>query len=387
MESVGHKGDLQITYNDNGTDRELAYYMAGNYDGYNDAGIALWTPNRSRKYSLDLRSFDDHQLVTIDAPYYPVDGSGNPQPIANNALMASGNIAVDPRIVHTTGNEAIAGSKTFQDGINIGKSFLITNKTFIAYDCQTNFRRGVWEWYDKKDGVDSMIASDTVSGQYGQGYNMREFKVYNLDRSTAYGLAILAYADHCALLTNPYYPVDGSGNPQALTANALMASGNIAVDPRIVHTTGNETVAGIKQGDFRGRTWPAPAPTTAGKWLRYADLGDSGSVPLIQMVSQTANNGIAYGLAFVGGGGTYARFVGIINKCFIGYMTKVVAVKDPTTNHNEIWIYVGTVNETKALELSVLRPYASYPPSVTFPQTEHDALPEGARTEQILGVQ
>ena len=220
--------------------------FSGNEFNYGGFSIRQSTPNRSAVYSLGVRAYADHMLVMESATFYPVDGQGNPQALTANALVTSGNVAVDPRLVHTSGIETIAGAKTFTSGLTIDNGFLVTNKTHVGYDYQTNYRRGVWEWYDKKDGADSMIASDTVSGQYGAGYNMRELKVYNLDRSTAYGLSILAYADHCAVLTNPYYPVDGSGNPQALTTNAVMTSGNVAVDPRIVHTTGNETVAGTK---------------------------------------------------------------------------------------------------------------------------------------------
>ena len=184
--------------------------------------------------------------------HLPVDSGGNhlaptPQEAINSSMLA-----VDPRVVHTTGNESIAGAKTFKDAITVDSQYLQINKQKIGYDYQTPFRRAVWEFYDKKDNAESMIASDTVMGQYPT-LNSREFKVFNPERTVGYGLTIASYADHCALLTNPYYPVDGSGNPQALTTNALVTSGNVAVDPRIVHTTGAETVAGNKT--FTGYTF------------------------------------------------------------------------------------------------------------------------------------
>lgn len=76
-------------------------------------------------------SFDGNILgITKDAsgdyipwtvPYLPEDENENPLAPPNDVIMTSANIGVDPRIVHTTGNEEIAGNKLFSGTINIPK--------------------------------------------------------------------------------------------------------------------------------------------------------------------------------------------------------------------------------------------------------------------------
>ena len=50
-------------------------------------------------------------------PYLPEDANENPLAPPNDTIMTSANIAVDPRIVHTTGNEIIAGNKNFNNSV------------------------------------------------------------------------------------------------------------------------------------------------------------------------------------------------------------------------------------------------------------------------------
>ena len=281
MESVGHKGDLQITYNDNGTDRELAYYMAGNYDGYNDAGVAVWTPDRSRKYSLDSRAFNDHQLITIDSPYYPVDGSGNPQPLAANALMASGSIAVDPRIVHTTGTETVAGNKTITGYLTAHSS-----RPELAFWSTVENTTDAWKtyvrWADTKNGEASIYAS--LEGRANSDYTVQVLRLTKPDRSGAFVTEVKSLSDHMEFSYPAYYPVDGQSNPIPLGNNLIMTSGNISVDPRIVHTTGNEVVAGTKTFtngiDAYPQNWHHTSKTgmTVGQYAVFAEITALNSV-------------------------------------------------------------------------------------------------------------
>ena len=64
---------------------------------------------------IGLTKDDDDNIIPIADPYIPMDESDNPLAPANNVIMTSGNIAVDPRLVHTTGNEIITGTKTFNN--------------------------------------------------------------------------------------------------------------------------------------------------------------------------------------------------------------------------------------------------------------------------------
>ena len=66
---------------------------------------------------IGLTKDDDDNVIPVADPYIPMDDDDNPLAPANNVLMTSGNIAVDPRIVHRTGNEIIAGEKTFTSAL------------------------------------------------------------------------------------------------------------------------------------------------------------------------------------------------------------------------------------------------------------------------------
>ena len=58
-------------------------------------------------------SVDGENIIPVTEPYLPEDENENPLAPPNDTIMTSANIAVDPRIVHTTGNETISGNKTF----------------------------------------------------------------------------------------------------------------------------------------------------------------------------------------------------------------------------------------------------------------------------------
>ena len=180
-------------------------------------------------------------------------------------------LAVDSGVVHKTGNETVAGNKIFTASLSINGDARQHITSAREYD--VNFQRSQTDWVDKKDGEDSVIASDKVLGVYSNGYNERQIIIANPERTSSKTFGFRAYSNYQLAMVTPYYPVDGSGNPQALTANALVASGNIAVDPRIVHTTGNETIAGNKTfsgtATFNGHIATIPFTSASGaQWRR-----------------------------------------------------------------------------------------------------------------------
>ena len=67
---------------------------------------------------LGLIKDSSGDYIPQTVPYLPEDENENPLAPPNDTIMTSANIAVDPRIVHTTGNETINGIKTFNNGIN-----------------------------------------------------------------------------------------------------------------------------------------------------------------------------------------------------------------------------------------------------------------------------
>lgn len=63
-------------------------------------------------------SVDGEEIIPVTEPYLPEDENENPLAPPNDTIMTSANIAVDPRIVHTIGNETVSGVKTFINGID-----------------------------------------------------------------------------------------------------------------------------------------------------------------------------------------------------------------------------------------------------------------------------
>ena len=138
-------------------------------------------------------------------------------------------------------------------------------------------------------------------------------------------------------VTEPYLPEDENENPLAPPNNTIMTSANIAVDPRIVHTTGNEISTGIKQGDFRGYVLE-PVRAASGKWTRFCSISTVDSHPwLIEFVDYYANNVLAYAKAFVGGAGAQRTFK-IIGERGIANDVIVVTAYNNVSGEVEIWM-------------------------------------------------
>ena len=162
------------------------------------------------------------------------------RPVQNAVITAwKGTVALDASVVHNTGNETIAGAKEFT-------SIPVVSGTQATVDLASTTPASTvgWKAQFRYRDQDSLVASTIV--MTGEGSTQVETRIYKPDRSNYYWMRHTAYSDHELLTIQPYYPVDSGGNPQPLTAGALVSSGSIAVDPRIVHSTGNESVAGIK---------------------------------------------------------------------------------------------------------------------------------------------
>lgn len=244
--ATGIKGEIRMMDRKNGSQSAVSLVQAITNTGYNIGRMSVYNPDKSQAYNIEVRSYSDHQLVTVDAPYYPVDGSSNPQALTANALVASGNIAVDPRIVHTTGNETIAGGKTFTATMNVKGTAQLVPRT--VYDSGTPSTYYGWKGrisiVDQKDGAESTVGDILCASV--QTYGEVSMRAYKPDRSAFSELRLRHYADFQSLLIPSHYPVDGSGNPTAPAEGEAMSSGMVAVDPRIVRTTGNQAIAGAK---------------------------------------------------------------------------------------------------------------------------------------------
>lgn len=209
--ATGIKGEIRMMDRKNGSQSAVSLVQAITNTGYNIGRMSVYNPDKSQAHNIEVRSYSDHQLVTVDAPYYPVDGSSNPQALTANALMASGNIAVDPRLVHTSGIETIAGAKTFTS--------LLTASNVQVKDAST-------------PTVTMLKGSDEVANLASDGTQA------GLTASSQFfGLRGLGTAPFGQA---PSYTADNSADAKIVT-RAMLAS-----SPTVVHTTGSETVAGEK---------------------------------------------------------------------------------------------------------------------------------------------
>ena len=167
------------------------------------------------------------------------------RPVQNAVLTAWKNtVPLDSALVHKTGTETIAGNKKFTSSSTWETG---TPAMYLKSNTQSSGtgRRATLSVSDVYGGSDTMFGEDRW-GSSSSGYNYRSLVLNNADRSLEQYLQIRAYSNHISGYMATYYPTDGGGNPQPLAADALVTSGNIAVDPRIVHTSGVETIAGAK---------------------------------------------------------------------------------------------------------------------------------------------
>lgn len=77
---------------------------------------------------LGITKDSSGDYIPWTVPYLPEDENENPLAPPNDTIMTSANIGVDPRIVHTTGNENIAGNKNFNN-------FVFSDYCFYGRNC------------------------------------------------------------------------------------------------------------------------------------------------------------------------------------------------------------------------------------------------------------
>lgn len=271
--ATGIKGEIRMMDRKNGSQSAVSLVQAITNTGYNIGRMSVYNPDKSQAHNIEVRSYSDHQLVTVDAPYYPVDGSSNPQALTANALVTSGNIAVDPRLVHTTGNEAIAGTKTFgaPPVITSGSNALTVNNP-SSYSAS---------------GARDVIAFN--------GAGSEEARIYRYSNGTTNGLymrqvtpgastysqfGLVARDNGQGFAECPSYTTDNSADDKIVTRSML------AQTPTVVHTTGAEAIAGTKT--FSGML----ATTKDFGWCRtYTHTVAPGSWVKVYEVKRVASSG------------------------------------------------------------------------------------------------
>lgn len=221
--------------------------------------------------------------------------------------------AVANDLVDTATAQTIAGTKTFYA------------TTFSSIKVKSNRATG------NIGGLDFVNKDDTTTAQvYGH-------------TSGSITLSIGTAAADAAIMALRQRAYNASNTNDVVTIGSLQASTDV------MHTAGNEAVAGIKK--FSNQCWMAnigreitrPINASAvGKWIRWCEFtSEYGSTNLIEMIGTNANNGLFYIMFTVAGGGGYSRYVSIINTGPNQAGFKIVVMRNDATTNHEIWIYAG----------------------------------------------
>lgn len=152
----------------------------------------------------------------------------------------------------------------------------------------------------------------------------------------------------------------------------------------LLHTSANETAAGVKQGIWHGYRLDYPQPVTQGKWLKFASIPGYSHNGLVRIrTGQSGNNiGGYFALAQLSSGGTFSRTVSYINQIVGGWLLSdppKVAVNIDSDYNLVIWIYISDVNVVSKMLFELL----DYQEVVTYYNTEENDAPLSAT--YILG--
>ena len=216
--------------------------------------------------------------------------------VAGVPTAVGADLATDSAVVHKTGSETIAGAKTFSDTLNITQTNANGLVTYSNFDLATAgkiigmaFRNGSPE----ADIAYIDVYSEPTTHRLF--FRLKAFSA--VDRNGA-EFKIEAYDSvdgvNVSRMTGPYYlPVNADEEPVAPPNPTVMASANVAVDPRIVHTTGAETIAGNKtytgQANLQGATQVTGAWANKPAAVPRASLGWHRVLEYVQPTSGTTN--------------------------------------------------------------------------------------------------
>ena len=184
--------------------------------------------------------------------------------------QAAGSYALDNTVVHLTGNETIAGTKTFT-----GNPIERKGNPYFCF-CNTNVEKGTLpesdcNWVLAFGDTTSTTSSNNSIGRFDgkintSGTSSVYMRAYNYVAETNTSAAIgIHYPLNGTAYTSAPTPSSATDNSTKIATTAWVTSHN-AVDTALVHTTGNETIAGTK-------TFSSTIQGTAYRAL-YADLAE-----------------------------------------------------------------------------------------------------------------
>lgn len=237
----------QLVFTDSSQDRDSGRVMSVFYkhpsetDSKPVAHFALDyinNSNVSRRAEL-LLGYD----VDNDTPYATVPATSSSRTNATD-IVTRGWIASDTRIVHTTGNEDIYGKKSFYNVVDVVTSNGIHKhvwNTAVTKGTLPATQQSFWMTYNGSSGStanDSFVTN--FIGLRTDGETVYRISVARNDLSSDWlELDLVHAADGTKYATLPSTPATGR-------AGDIVTRDFIASDSRIVHTTGDENIAGTK---------------------------------------------------------------------------------------------------------------------------------------------
>lgn len=181
-------------------------------------------------------------------------------------------------------------------------------------------------------------------------------------------------------------PTTATGLRDTQIANGTRIQNDLdAYDP-MIRKYNDQKAVGEKQGLWHGYRYTQPAPTTAGKWLRYMAIPTRYTVTMTEIIGTTGNNGLCYAKAITSGTGSFPRIFSIDNQPGNGGI-KVACAINQSDNRMEFWIYVPGVEKVAGMVFYNTYIDSSTVDNAVYYNTEHDALPtEGYTTfSYIMG--
>ena len=206
--------------------------------------LRAWNHGRTASASAELHCTDDGATYLAGPVRIVTDGEGAVQPTSERVFVTGGMLAVDPQVVHTYGSETVAGAKTFTGTVTTQAANHVTVRK------STTVPAGGAKTLDTVrylDGSDAEMCTETMQVNADLGWRSKRCEVVSPDGAHTAAFRVIAYNDGRTLAkVTSYLPTDGSGRPVAVTGEEIITGAMLAAAPNIVHTSGDEEVAGTK---------------------------------------------------------------------------------------------------------------------------------------------
>ncbi len=177
-------------------------------------------------------------------------------------------------------------------------------------------------------------------------------------------------------------PTTATGVRDTQIANGTRLRNDLDAYEPMIRTYNDQKALGEKQGLWHGYRYRQPAPTTAGKWLRYMSIPTRHVVTMTEILGTVGNNGLCYAKAITSGTDIFNRIFPIVNTPGNSGI-KVACAINQTEGKMEFWIYVPAVNNVAGMIF-----YNTFIDSVVvdnaiYHNTEFDALPTEGYTSFV----